>query len=173
MAFTPSTRYCPVRHSPSFAIPQLSPIGFRATLLKVPRENTLFGLRVLKIEICKPRIIFLDFRAKILRIAHTVNYPYLPPWFKEGYCEMKFSKFGDLRAKIWAKTEAVEATISNFFSKGGLVNWLLSSLAWKGTLANSGRGVKGGHRAAHPCRPYPLFRSVPPGINFSMSFDFF
>ena len=25
MAFTPSTRYCPVRHSPSFAIPQLSP----------------------------------------------------------------------------------------------------------------------------------------------------
>ena len=27
MTFTPSTRYCPVRHSPSFAIPQLSPIG--------------------------------------------------------------------------------------------------------------------------------------------------
>ena len=25
MTFTPSTRYCPVRHSPSFAIPQLSP----------------------------------------------------------------------------------------------------------------------------------------------------
>ena len=27
MTFTPSTRYCPVRHSPSFAIPQLSPKG--------------------------------------------------------------------------------------------------------------------------------------------------
>ena len=27
MTFTPSTRYCPVRHSPSFTIPQLSPIG--------------------------------------------------------------------------------------------------------------------------------------------------
>ena len=26
MTFTPSTRYCPVRHSPSFAIPQLSPM---------------------------------------------------------------------------------------------------------------------------------------------------
>ena len=25
MALTPSTRYCPVRHSPSFGIPQLSP----------------------------------------------------------------------------------------------------------------------------------------------------
>ena len=25
MTFTPSTRYCPVRHSPSFTIPQLSP----------------------------------------------------------------------------------------------------------------------------------------------------
>ena len=26
MSFTPSTIYCPVRHSPLFAIPQLSPI---------------------------------------------------------------------------------------------------------------------------------------------------
>ena len=32
-------------------------------------------------------------------------------------CELKISKFGGLRAKIWAKTEAVEADISKFSGK--------------------------------------------------------
>ena len=62
---------------------------------------------------------------------------------KEGSCELKFSKFRGLKTKILAKIEAVEAKISKFFLKGGLVNWLLSSFAWNGTLANYyRRGVK-------------------------------
>ena len=35
MTFTPSTRYCPVRHSPSFAIPQLSPTTFKTFWLTI------------------------------------------------------------------------------------------------------------------------------------------
>ena len=35
-------------------------------------------------------------------------------------CELKISKFGGLRAKIWAKIEAVEAKISKFSQKGAL-----------------------------------------------------
>ena len=31
-----------------------------------------------------------------------------------GACELKISKFGGLRAKIWAKIEAVGAKISKF-----------------------------------------------------------
>ena len=37
-----------------------------------------------------------------------------------GACELKISKFGGFRAKIWVKIEAVEAKISNFFQKGVL-----------------------------------------------------
>ena len=35
-----------------------------------------------------------------------------------GACELKISKIGDLRDKIWTKIEAVEAKISKFFLKG-------------------------------------------------------
>ena len=40
---------------------------------------------------------------------------------KEGSCELKISKFGGLRAEIWAEIEAVVTKISNFVSKGGLL----------------------------------------------------
>ena len=45
----------------------------------------------------------------------------LANWFlplKEKACELKFSKFGGLRAKIWAKIDAVEAKISKLSRKG-------------------------------------------------------
>ena len=63
-----------------------------------------------------------------------------------GACELKISKFGGLRAKTWAKIEAVQAKISKFSQKGIL--WT-DSFAWNGTLANYRRGVKGVFRAAH------------------------
>ena len=56
---------------------------------------------------------------------------YLP--LKEGPCELKVSKFGGLRAKIWAKIEAVEAKISIFSEMGVL--WT-DNFGWNGTLAN-------------------------------------
>ena len=34
-------------------------------------------------------------------------------------CELKISKFGDLRGKIWAKIEVLEAKISFFFLERG------------------------------------------------------
>ena len=42
--------------------------------------------------------------------------------YQRGVLGTEFFKFGGLRAKIWAKIDAVEAKISKFFSKGGLVN---------------------------------------------------
>ena len=36
-----------------------------------------------------------------------------------GACELKISKFGGLRVKIWAK---IEVNFKFFFSKGRLVN---------------------------------------------------
>ena len=46
------------------------------------KKNTLFGLRVLKIESCPPMqlTIFLEIWEKILKITHPVKYSYLPPW---------------------------------------------------------------------------------------------
>ena len=44
MTFTPSTRYCPVRHSPSFAIPQLSLIGLDSTISPVLYKNNALAL---------------------------------------------------------------------------------------------------------------------------------
>ena len=88
----------------------------------------------------------------------------LANWFlplKEGSCELKISKFGGMKAKIWVKIEAVEAKISKFFWKGGLVNWLLSSArtageAWKGGL--QGR-----------TSPHPFLGQCPP--NHPWPFD--
>ena len=66
-------------------------------------------------------------------------------------CELKISKFGGLRAKIWAKIEAVEAKISKLSQKGScaLVNWLFC-LKWDPW------GLEG-HTS-----PYPFSRPVPP-----------
>ena len=52
-------------------------------------------------------------------------------------------------AKIWAKTEAVEAKISKFSQKGGLVNWLFC-LTW-GPCEPQERRENGVFRAPHPC----------------------
>ena len=83
-------------------------------------------------------------------------------WFSErGRLWTEIFKFTGLRAKIWAKIEAVEAKISKYFSKGSLVNRLLSSFAWNWTLANYGTGVK--RVSSGPHIPIPLSRSVPPG----------
>ena len=70
----------------------------------------------------------------------------------EGACELKISKFGGLRAKIWAKIEAVEAKISQFSQKGIL--WT-DSFAWNGTLANCRRGVKRVSSGPHILIPGP------------------
>ena len=63
-----------------------------------------------------------------------------------GACELKISKFGGLRAKIWVKIEAVEAKISKLSQKGVL--WT-DSFAWNGTLASGRRGVKRGSSGPH------------------------
>ena len=68
-------------------------------------------------------------------------------------CELKIFKFGGLRAKIWAKIEAVEAKISKFSQKGAL--WT-DTFAWNGTLANWRRGVKRGSSSG-PHIPIPPF----------------
>ena len=67
-------------------------------------------------------------------------------------CELKVFKFVVLRAKIWAKIEAVEAKISKFSQKGGLVNWLFC-LKWDPCELQERRG-KGVSRAAHPHTPF-------------------
>ena len=79
-----------------------------------------------------------------------------PGFPKCGAWELqKFSNLGAWELKFGQKLEAVEAKIWKFFSKVGLVNWLLSSATWNGTLANYG--------SLHGCTsPYPLSRSVPP-----------
>ena len=67
-------------------------------------------------------------------------------------CELKISKFGGLRAKIWAKIEAVEAKIVKFSQKGAL--WT-DTFAWNGTLVNCRRGVKRGSSGLHiPIPPF-------------------
>ena len=81
---------------------------------------------------------------------------------EKGACELKISKFGGLRAKIWLKIEAVEAKMSKFSQKGSCELTLLpGSFAWNGNLASGRRGVKRGSSGEHI--PYPLSRSVPPG----------
>ena len=69
-----------------------------------------------------------------------------------GACELKISKFGGLRAKIWIKIEAVEAKITKFSQKGVL--WT-DSFAWNGTLASGRRCVKRGSSGPHiPIPPF-------------------
>ena len=51
MTFTPSTRYCPVRHSPSFATPQLSPTHVCLRGMLLPQTRSEAGkFCILKIE---------------------------------------------------------------------------------------------------------------------------
>ena len=77
-----------------------------------------------------------------------------------GACELKISKFRGLRTKIWAKIEAVEAKISKFSHKGGLVNWLFHfCLKWAPCELQE-RHEKG---VFDSLGPYPFSRSVPPG----------
>ena len=52
-----------------------------ARISEFPRKNELFGLeRSKNWRLPTQLIIFLDFWAKKLEIAHPVNYSYLPPW---------------------------------------------------------------------------------------------
>ena len=69
-----------------------------------------------------------------------------------GSCELKIFKFGGLRAKIWAKIEAVEAKISKFSQKGVL--WT-DSFAWnENPCKMQERREKGVFRAAHAHTPF-------------------
>ena len=83
------------------------------------------------------------------------------PWFlkcrackllfaRRGSCELKISKIGVLRAKIWAKIEAVWLNFQIFFQQEVLwtetflkkfINLLFSSFALNGTLENYRRGM--------------------------------
>ena len=76
-----------------------------------------------------------------------------------GACELKISKFGGLRAQIWAKIEAAEAKNIQIFSKGCLVNWLFC-LKWDPCELQE-RREKGVFRAAHPHTPF--LGQCPPG----------
>ena len=69
--------------------------------------------------------------------------------------------------KNLAKNEAAKAKyFLFFFSKGGLVNWLWSAVAWNGTLANYGRGVKRGSSWLHI--PIPRFLGqCPRGVHIA------
>ena len=50
--------------------------------LKVSGEKHIIWVRALKNwRLPTQLIIFLDFWAKTLKIAHPVNYSYLPPWW--------------------------------------------------------------------------------------------
>ena len=56
---------------------------------------------------------------------------------ERGVLWTEIFKFWGLRAKIWAKIEAVEAKISIFFfAKESVVNLFLSLFAWNGTFVN-------------------------------------
>ena len=92
MAFTPSTRYCPVRHSPSFAISQLSPTyrdlfnNFRSSLgplagsggrpwrgSRVQSPQKLVGFSTLKVQenLFPPRVKFTTLcNTEILNLYH-------------------------------------------------------------------------------------------------------
>ena len=48
--------------------------------LKLSKETYYLSLGRSKLKAAHPVIIFLDFGAKILKLAHPVNYSYLPPW---------------------------------------------------------------------------------------------
>ena len=95
-----------------------------------------------------------------------------PGFLKCGACELIFAserrvlwirifKFGGLRAKIWAKIEALEAKISQFFLKEGLVNGFLSYLLEMVHLRTAGEAWKEGLQGL--TSPHPLSRSVPLG----------
>ena len=54
-------------------------IEFRATFLKVSRETHYLGLGHSKLKVARLVNYFPGFWAKILRVAHSVNYSYLTP----------------------------------------------------------------------------------------------
>ena len=66
---------------------------------------------------------------------------------------LKISKFGGLRAKIWAKVEAIEAKISNDFLKRESCELPLFCLKWD-LCELQERHEKGVFRAAHPHTPF-------------------
>ena len=94
---------------------------------------------------------------------------------KEGACELKISRglslwaenfqIWGLRAKIWAKIEAIEAKISKFSHKGSCELTLLVEM---GPLQTTGEAWKGGLQGH--TSPYPLSRSVPPGLKTCVQF---
>ena len=59
---------------------------------KCPRKKYIIWVTALKNWRLPTRtqlIIFLDFLAEILRIAHLVNYSYLPPWIQNHFGSIK------------------------------------------------------------------------------------
>ena len=88
----------------------------------------------------------------------------------KGGIELKISKFGGLRAKIWAEIKVVGTKFLIFFSLRGVVNWLLLEMGFlwttgclnrtfvnysllKWALVNYRRGVK--RRSSGPHIPIP------------------
>ena len=57
-----------------------SVLAYDTIEFKVSSESTLFGFWALKIESCPPSQLFSWIFGQKLRIAHPVNYSYLPPW---------------------------------------------------------------------------------------------
>ena len=126
--------------------------------------------------------IWQPFRKR--QFARTVQVGVCGPGFRSvGACELTFAsekgvlwteifKFGRLRARILAKIEVLEAKLSKFFSKRGLVNWLLSfifCLKWDPCELRE-RHEKGVFRAANP---HTLFLGqCPPRIAMKQKRDF-
>ena len=87
----------------------------------------------------------------------------LANWFlslKEGLVNWNFLTWG-LRAKLWTKFDVVEAKISKFFSKWGLVNWLYKLVFLKWEPCKLWERREKGVRAAHPHTPF--LGEWPPG----------
>ena len=80
---------------------------------------------------------------------------------KFGAGELEISKFGGLRAKIWAKIKAVDCVealkFPNFLKRGSCELTLLLEM---GPLQTAGEAWKGDLQGR--TSPYPLSRSVPP-----------
>ena len=138
----------------SWAFKTLKPMSFWGSTPGPPGGTQLFF---------QGGVCSLDFRS-----VGLANW-YLP--LKEGACELKISKSGDLRAefffqiwglwaKIWAKIEAVEAKISQFSQKGSCELTLLLEM---GPLWTTGEAWKGGFSGPHI--PYPFLGQCPPGLD--------
>ena len=91
-------------------------------------------------------------------------------FLKRGVLWTENFQIWGLRAETWAKIEAVQAKISNFISQWGLVNGLLSSFAWNGTLANR-RREKDVFMAAHLHTPFLGQCPLPPKAYSPTSYE--